>query len=494
LIRPARVAFTLLTVTLVACQPTAPVAATPTPTPVRSLAVIVSAPAGAPVSGASVCAFTVAGEQERCGETTAAGTARLSLHPGTYSVHVTPRQGTRLRAAQVWAEVVDADATTAVRLDPHSTIGGTIRDEDGATVTGAGVCANPPSITDAPTCARSGAQGAYAIDVVAGTYKLDVTGPPGGKLIPQWGRGRLSSEEADIVDVRTADVTGFDMTLVKGVLLSGVVRGPSGPIEDAQVCIKTLAAPLPWECERTNKTGSYLALREPGEYYLWTVPPDNVRLVAQWYDHVLEGVSTTSITLDRDRSIDISLDPGPQFRGKVRTTDGEPVAAALVCADTRFPTSRICRPTGSDGSYQLTTRSEDYVVQVIPPASSDLITEFWSRKRFWIDADQVSLGTADRTLDLTLRKGVRITGVVRDTRDVPLEAATLNILDDAGPLVGAATDVSGTYYIIVPPGKYQIEVFAPSRGERGDLLSLEPRDITISGFTRYDVVLEDANP
>jgi carboxypeptidase family protein len=470
------------------------VAATPTPTPVRTLAVIVSAPAGAPVSGASVCAFTVAGEQERCGETSAAGTARLSLHPGTYSVHVTPRQGTRLRAAQVWAEVVDADATTAVRLDPHSTIGGTIRDEDGATVTGAGVCANPPSTTDAPTCARSGAQGAYTIDVVAGTYKLDVTGPPGGKLIPQWGRGRLSSEEADIVDVRTADVTGFDMTLVKGVLLSGVVRGPSGPIEDAQVCIKTLAAPLPWECERTNKTGSYLALREPGEYYLWTVPPDNVRLVAQWYDHVLEGVSTTSITLDRDRSIDIRLDPGPQFRGKVRTTDGEPVAAALVCADTRFPTSRICRPTGSDGSYQLTTRSEDYVVQVIPPASSDLITEFWSRKRFWIDADQVSLGTADRTLDLTLRKGVRITGVVRDTRDVPLEAATLNILDDAGPLVGAATDVSGTYYIIVPPGKYQIEVFAPSRGERGDLLSLEPRDITISGFTRYDVVLEDANP
>jgi len=494
LIRPPRVALTLLAVTLVACQPMPPVAATPTPTPVRTLAVIVSAPAGAPVSGASVCAFTVAGEQERCGETSAAGTARLSLHPGTYSVHVTPRQGTRLRAAQVWAEVVDADATTAVRLDPHSTISGTIRDEEGTTVTGAGICANPPSTTEAPTCARSGAQGVYAIDVVAGTYKVDVTGPPGGKLIPQWGRGRLSSEEADIIDVRTTDVRDFDMTLVKGVLLTGVVRGPSGPIQDAQVCMRTLAAPLPWDCERTNKNGSYLALREPGQYYLWTVPPDNVRLVAQWYDHVLEGVSTTAITLDRDRSIDVSLDPGPQFRGKVRTTDGEPVAAALVCVDTRFPTGRICRPTGSDGSYQVTTRSEDYVVQVIPPASADLINEFWSRKRFWIDADGVSLGNADRTLDLTLRKGVRITGVVRDTRGVPLEAATLNILDEAGPLIGAATDVSGTYAIVVPPGKYQIEVFAPFRGERGDLLSQAPRDIMVSGFTRYDVILEDVNP
>src|SRR2546430_2820425 len=88
---------------------------------------------------------------------------------------------------------------------------GTIRDEEGTTVTGAGICANPPSTTEAPTCARSGAQGAYTIDVVAGTYKLDVTGPPGGKLIPQWGRGRLSSEEADIIDVRTTDVRDFDM-------------------------------------------------------------------------------------------------------------------------------------------------------------------------------------------------------------------------------------------------------------------------------------------
>jgi hypothetical protein len=494
LIRPPRSALALVAVLLVACQPTPPVAATPTATPARTLAVIVSAPAGAPVDGANVCAFTVGGEQERCGETSAAGTARLILRPGTYSVHVTPRQGTRLRAAQVWAEVVDADATTAVRLDPHSTISGTIRDDDGATVTGADVCAHPPSTTEPPTCARSGEKGAYTIDVVSNTYKVDVTGPPGGKLVPQWGRGRLSSEEADIVDVRTADARDFDIALVKGVLLTGVVRGPSGPIQDAQVCMRTLAAPLPWDCERTNKNGSYLALREAGQYYLWTVPPDNVRLVAQWYDHVLEGVSTTAITLDRDRSIDVALDPGPQFRGKVRTTDGEPVAAALVCVDTRFPTGRICRPTGSDGSYQVTTRPEDYVVQVIPPASADLISEFWSRKRFWIDADQVSLGNADRTLDLTVRKGVRITGVVRDTRGVPLEAATLNILDDAGPLLGAATDVSGTYSMVVPPGKYQIEVFAPFRGERGDLLSLAPREITVSGFTRYDVVLEDANP
>src|SRR5947208_2632165 len=352
----------------------------------------------------------------------------------------------------------------------------------------------PPAAAPSPTCANSAAQGAYSIDVRSDVYKLDVTGPPSGKLVPQWARGRISSDEADVVDVRSADVGGVDVALIRGNLLTGIVRGPSGPIEDAQVCLRTLAAPLGWECERTKKNGSYLALREPGQYYLWVVPPDNVRLVAQWYDHLRAGVAPSVADRGRDPSIDATLGPGPQIRGKVTTTDGAPVATALVCVDTPFPTGRICRPTAADGTYAVTTRSETYVVQILPPAGSDLISEFWSRKRAWNDADWVTLGSADRVLDLTVRKGMRVTGVVRDTRGVPLEAATINLLDDTGPLTGADTDVSGTYSMVVPPGSYQIEVFAPFRGERGDLLSQAPRDITVSGFTRYDFVLEDANP
>ena len=41
---------------------------------------------------------------------------------------------------------------------------------------------------------------------------------------------------------------------------------------------------------------------------------------------------------------------------------------------------------------------------------------------------------------------------------------------------------------------YQVEVFAPFRGERGDLLSQPSRELVVNGFVRYDVVLEDANP
>jgi hypothetical protein len=450
--------------------------------------------AATPVVGASVCAFTLAGVQEGCGETSASGTARLGLRPGTYSVLVTPHAPTRLAEARTWADVLDADATTVVQLDSRSKINGIVRDDRGSAVTDAEICAHPPVPLAAPTCARSAAEGKFSLDVRSDVYKLEVTSPPGQKLIAQWATGRLSSGDADLVDVRSADADGIAVTMIGGVQLTGVVRGPSGPIEDAQVCTRTLAAPLPWDCVRTNKNGAYRALMEPGRYFMWTVPPDNVRLVAQWYDGVLEGVDTTDIAMDRDRQIDVALDPGPQLRGKVTTTDGVGVAGAFVCVDTRFPTGRICRPTAGDGSYTVTTRAQTYTVQVLAPADSDLINEFWLRKRTWVDANDVSLGNADRTLDLTLRKGVRVSGVIRDTRGVPLEGATINLNDEAGPFAGTDTDISGSYHLAVPPGTYEIEVFAPFRGERGDLLSQASRELLVNGNTRYDVVLEDANP
>jgi hypothetical protein len=84
--------------------------------------------------------------------------------------------------------------------------------------------------------------------------------------------------------------------------------------------------------------------------------------------------------------------------------------------------------------------------------------------------------------------------VIRDTRGVPLEGATINLNDADGPLVGTDTDISGSYHIVVPPGTYQIEVFAPRRGERGDLLSQPARELIVDGYINYDAVLEDANP
>jgi Carboxypeptidase regulatory-like domain len=87
-----------------------------------------------------------------------------------------------------------------------------------------------------------------------------------------------------------------------------------------------------------------------------------------------------------------------------------------------------------------------------------------------------------------------VSGVIRDTHGIPLEGATINLNDSEGPFAGTDTDISGSYHMVVPPGTYQVEVFAPLRGERGDYLSQAPHELVVNGYVKYDAVLEDANP
>src|SRR5437660_1744510 len=86
LLRPSLAFFAALVVACQAGAPPASEAPGAASGSARTLAVVVSGPAGAPVIGANVCAFTLAGAQKGCAETRAAGTARLHLRARTYSV------------------------------------------------------------------------------------------------------------------------------------------------------------------------------------------------------------------------------------------------------------------------------------------------------------------------------------------------------------------------------------------------------------------------
>jgi hypothetical protein len=274
------------------------------------------------------------------------------------------------------------------------------------------------------------------------------------------------------------------------VVLRGVVRFAGVAVEDAQVCLKTLAAPLPLECERTDKQGRYAALREPGDYYVWTVPPANLRAVPQWYDRALTGVGAVPVQLTADRTIDVALQGGTTIRGTVRATDGELITNALVCFDTPFPTGRICRETGGDGRYSITTRPETYVINVIPPDHSDLISEYWERARTWPEADTYSVGSSDATLDLTVRRGTRVTGVVKDGRGVGVAAGYVELWDDQGIAAATQTDSAGRFEMVVLSGRYRMEAFPPFVanlvGKIGDLSVPTQSEVTI--------VLDDLAP
>ncbi len=460
----------LLIVVAAACSspvPTVTRSAPPSEPRASTLRVVVTGTAGRAVAGARVCASSTRVE-ERCVDASASGTAEMTLSGGTYFVRASgPSGGRGWSVERRVADLARGDAALWIELAEMHRVAGSVRDAAGAPVAGAQACARPAS-DEAATCERSGADGAYAIDVKAGVYRVEVNGPPGGRLVGQWAVGRAFLEEANVYDARTEDVTGVDVVLARGVALRGTVRFDGKPVEQAQVCLKTLAEPLPWECERTDKDGRYAALRVPGRYWVWAVPPDDFPAVAVWYDGALDGFDASPFDLRADATLDVALRAGPALRtisGTVRSAGGEPVSGALVCVDTPFTTGRICRETGSTGRYVIATRPETYVVNVVPPARSGYVAEYYSRKRTWNDADTVTLGSSDVTLDLVLRPGTLVTGVVRTASGIPVAGATLNFLDDMGALAAVETDVAGRFAAAVFPGRYRVQVFPPRVGE-----------------------------
>lgn len=476
---------------VVACSSTTAPQATPAPTavPVRTLRVLVTAVGtGQPVAGARVCSATVRGS-ESCADAAQDGTASLQGPPGTYFVRVSGPAEQRWQETSRVADLATGDAGLSVELTPLRRISGRIRDESNAVVAGAEACAHPAS-DEAAVCAHSGGDGTYTIDAKPGVYRLEVSGPAGGRLVPQWARGRAFLEEADILDARTADVPDVDITLVRGVVLKGTVTFGGDVVENAQVCIRTLAAPLPWECERTDKRGQYAALREPGTYYVWTVPPANVAAIPQWFDGADTGAGSTAVRLTNDRTIDVDLTSGPRLTGTVRTASGEVVPNALVCIDTAFTTGRICRETDGNGRYAITTRPETYIVSVYPPSRSGLVAEYWDGKRTWRDADEIAVNR-DKTLDLVVDRGIPVTGVVKNARGIPVAGATVNFLDGrTGAAASTDTDAAGRFEVAVPAGHFSMEVFPPFVGN----LTEKVQTVDVQAAVELQVTLDDIAP
>ena len=483
---------------LAACVASQSTVATPSPVPAASsqlaLRVLVTGltdldASGPPLPGARACVATARGG-DRCVEAANDGTATFTLAPSTYRLRVEGPDPTRWMTDNRVIDVTGADTALWVGLPARIRISGLVRNDRGAPVARAQTCAHPITRVDV-TCARTGADGKYVIEARADLYRLDVEGPPGAKLVPLWAGGTPFEEDSALIDARTSDVGDIDFALEAGVVLRGTVRVGGTTIEDAQVCLRTLAAPVGWQCERTDKRGAYSALRVPGEYWVWALPPDRVRATGLWYDRVLEGFQASAFDLGADATLNMSLPEGPQIRGRVRNESGEGVPDVFVCVDTAFTTGRICRRSGFDGAYAVTTRPSTYIINVIPPAGSGYIAEYLDRKRNWVEADEVRLGTGDIEVDLVVRRGVIVKGTVKDKRGVPAVSATINFGDPRDVEHAGATDAAGAFEVVVVPGKYHVDVFPPRFP--GNLVGRE-MEIDATGAVEIDIVLDDVTP
>jgi hypothetical protein len=462
----------------------------PLPTPVTHALRVVAAGADGPVAGLRVCASTLSGAQT-CAPTGPDGIASFTLPAGAYQIRSEAPASQRRVGELVGADLTGGDTSVRLEFERIRRISGRITDPNEKPVPLAPVCANPLSLA-VTVCEKSKPDGTYAVDVTPGFYKMSFDGGPGLRLLSQWAYGRVNSGEADVIDVRTADATGIDVTLRQGAVLQGTITTTAGqPVKKAQVCTHRFSESLPWECERTDDHGHYVALREPDTYWVWVIPSDDDVLLMQWYDDAAVGVGATPVDLQRDRTIDQTLGPGPSIVGHVTDPAGAPVFHAFVCVDTPFPTGRICRPTDSGGAYRVTTRPETYLIQILPPDGSDLLPQYVGGGRTWLDAATVTLRAQDRTVDVALQRGVKVSGVVRSQTGVPLEGASVNVSDAQGIVTATYTDETGAYSVAVPPGRYTFDFFAPFPSQ---VVSVEGRAVTVDKTMTIDVTLADANP
>jgi len=220
-IRNARVKCLIAVALIVASCSAEPPAVVPTLAPVtKELTVSAAGPDG-PVADLRVCASSLGGAQ-RCAPTGPDGIAAFTLVPGVYLIRSETPASQRRVGELVGADLTNGPTSVHLEFERIRRISGTIRDVAGRTVPLGPVCATPLSLASS-VCERSKADGTYAIDVTPGLYKMTFDGAPGLKLLSQWAYGRVTSGEADVIDARSADASGVDVTLRRGVTLSVTV-------------------------------------------------------------------------------------------------------------------------------------------------------------------------------------------------------------------------------------------------------------------------------
>ena len=251
-----------------------------------------------------------------------------SCRPGaarSASTGVTSGEGTAASAARARkdprAGAVDPRTLTRGRIS------GAVRDEAGAAIAGARVCATVSNDdlasedTREPTCAIADAAGAYAlVDLVAGSYDVFASAP---RFVPR--RWHLPHRYDGVRLAAGETRTGIDFALEGGAVeVRGVVSDiGGGPIAAAQV---TVASGDVWN---RDELGGFIKTDEEGRFTAWARGGDiHVTASADGYtEGSKDGVAP-------GRTIEVLLTPEGGLSGVVvEAGTRTPVAGAMVTVD-----------------------------------------------------------------------------------------------------------------------------------------------------------------
>lgn len=329
---------------------------------------------GQPIPNADFDVFDTDGNKLPASDNTdALGQYRLTLVAGRYTVLVQPAIGSGFAPREVGGVTVTGVTTLDWRLAPSFRQLGRVRDTSGRPVVAArmefdrlsdGIRVPSLGNTSSPF-------GTFAAYVEWGTFAVTATPPESTGLAP-----------ARIVPWTMPGADTLAFALVSASRFAGVIRDPGGAaVADVRLAFNKTSdgTRVPSAENRSGADGAFRARVAPGVYSVVVEPARGGRLCA---------TRIPSVDLVASSSLDITLQNGVLFGGRVTDRDGAPLEGADWDVATEETGTSVPTPgdnTDADGRFALVLPAGAYRLTLSPPAGSALDTLVF--RNFTVSAD-----------------------------------------------------------------------------------------------------------
>ena len=378
----------------------------------------------------------------------------------------------------------DADhAGIDARLATGFTISGRVVDN-----VGSGLFRTNVNVIDAlaPCCrfltgVGTDQNGNYAINVPAGSYKIQFFGPPGSRFLSEFYNDRGGDFANGDTLVVSGDRNGIDARLAVGAFVTGRVtdRNTGAPIQNINVqALDASSACCPFrflDGARTDGDGRYALLVATGTTakLLFQSPDPGPSYAQRWYNDKPDFGHADALLVVADMAnVNEVLDPAFRLSGRVTdaSAPGVGVAGVNVTAQPTAPGGVFYgTQTRGDGTYTVLVTAGTYRISFFAPFGSDFLEQWWNAKPDFAEADLLTVPSAgvDLTaMNASLVHGIPVSGRVTDpsgagvpnvsivaAREDPAALCCYNAFSSTGP--------DGRYTVYVRAGAYRINFQPP---------------------------------
>lgn len=303
---------------------------------------------------------------------------------------------------------------------PVRPVSGVLMDDLGQTVAGADISFWSSDYYNGSRIV-SGRDGSFALSLPEGEYWVSVQSPAGS---------RYPSDQISQSLTVASGGAKVDLTLKSGVIFSGRVVEDRGPAVAWAGFSLSDEKNYQYRWASADSNGEFSLAVFPGTFNLYIYPG---------WQYPNQPV-TQGVQVQADMRYDITIDTGKRVSGRVLGPDGAVLGQAEIVfqgvSDTRYAYA------DDNGQYMVALPAGDYSVTVIPAERSNVPPQALGG---------ISMQSGDLALDLQLKAGAVLTGLVVDDRGNAVPDAQINLWYDYWSVYNADTtlikreDPSGYY-------------------------------------------------